>query len=381
MRVLVAFDKFKDAVSAVQACAVAVRALAECHPTWTFDECPLTDGGDGFAPILTAAAGGELVHAATSDPLGRPLNAAFGLVAIASIPPAALARLSLSGPPRSGQVAIVEMAAASGLSLLTPDERDPWRTTSAGTGQLLRAAAAANPLAIVLGVGGSATNDLGLGALVALGLRPEPPDASPAPVAWERIERLTGAIASALPPIRIACDVDNPLLGPRGCVHAFGAQKGLRPDDAPRLERATARMAELLARYTGSERELMAAPGAGAAGGIAFGLGAALAAVRVGGSTLVAEWLGLDERIQAADLVITGEGSFDESSLEGKGAGAIAAQAAVLGRPVHVFAGRVAPGLENRPGVHAITPPEVPLATALVSTPALLRAAVQRHLG
>ncbi|MFZ9683477.1 MAG: glycerate kinase, partial [Cephaloticoccus sp.] len=171
MRALVAFDKFKDSLTAPAACASAVEALALPHPGGSGAACPLTDGGDGFAAILTHAAGGEIHTARVTGPRGAWVEAAFGLVALKSIPPAARALLHLPPTlPADATLALIEMATASGLALLAPDERDPWQTTSRGTGELIAYAAKLGAQAVLLGVGGSATNDLGLGALGALGL-------------------------------------------------------------------------------------------------------------------------------------------------------------------------------------------------------------------
>jgi glycerate kinase len=164
----------------------------------------------------------------------------------------------------------------------------------------------------LLGVGGSATNDLGLGALSALGYAfgtaEGRPLAPPIPASWAQLARITGGVTRPIPPIRIACDVANPLLGPRGATAVFGPQKGLRPADFERLEAECARVAMLLCQHTGQSPELMAFPGAGAAGGIAFGLMAGTGARLLPGSSLVSTWLDLERRLAAADLVITGEG-------------------------------------------------------------------------
>jgi glycerate kinase len=273
------------------------------------------------------------------------------------------------------------MAAASGLALLAPAMRDPLRATSAGTGQLLRAAAAAGARAILLGVGGSATSDLGLGALGALGIgfltasgtRLE----EPAPADWPGVVAVDGRIPDSMPPIVVACDVDNPLLGPRGAVAVYGPQKGLRPGDAAALEAECSRMAALMCAHFGRPLSLAGVPGAGAAGGIAFGLMAAAGATLAPGFDLVASWLDLDRRILAADVVVTGEGRFDDSSLSGKGPGAVVARALALGKAVHVFAGTVAvsrgiPGLS----AHAVTPAGMPLERALAQAPDLLLSSV-----
>lgn len=380
MRVLAAFDKFKDALSARQACAAAAEALQGSHPGWRVEACPLTDGGEGFAEILTAAAGGLGAEAEAEGPRGRAARASFGLVPLERIPPAARRLLGLE----EGPVAVVEMAAVSGLALLAPAERDPWHATSRGTGRMIRAAAAAGARAVLLGVGGSATSDLGLGALEALGLEFSAADGSrvspPVPADWPRIARVGGRVDPSLPPIRIACDVGNPLLGPDGAAAVYGPQKGLRPEDLGRLEAEAARLARALCAHCGRPFSLAEAAGAGAAGGISFGLMAGAGARLVPGFDLVAAWLDLDARLEAADVVLTGEGRFDRSSLRGKGPGAVAALARRRGKPAHVFAGRVEGEFPPDAGLalHAITPPGTSLPAALAAAGPNLAAAVRR---
>jgi glycerate kinase len=378
-RVLLAFDKFKDALSAPEAGEAVASALRAARPDWTLDLAPLADGGEGFATILTQAARGREVACPATGPRGAQRPASFGLVPVAAIPPAARIQLRLSGDPAPGaMVAVIEMAVISGLALLPQDQRDPWQTTTLGTGELMRAAAASGAVAILLGVGGSATNDLGLGTLAALGL--EFMDATgrlvhpPIPADWSRIVRISGRLVAGLPPVYIACDVTNPLLGPRGAAAVYGPQKGLRPEDHAHLESESARLAALLCEHCGQPVTLKDTPGAGAAGGIAFGLMTAAGAKLLPGFDLVSAWLDLETKLAAADIVITGEGRFDESSLEGKGPGAVAARALALGKVVHVFAGQVTAA--ERPGLalHAITPAGVPLAQALREAPRNLAA-------
>jgi glycerate kinase len=397
MRVLLAFDKFKDSLSAPEACAITAAALQARHPDWKLDSCPLADGGEGFAAILTRAAGGESVTVSVTGPRGSPVDAAYGLVPLANIPAAARALLKIVPGPsgdhqpnreskiENPQVAVIEMAAVSGLALLPDAQRDPWQTTTAGTGELIRAAAARGVAAIIVGVGGSATNDLGLGALGALGLDFLTANgtrlAPPVPADWPQITRLAGQVPAALPPVRIACDVTNPLLGARGAAAVYGPQKGLRPADLARLEHESARLGLMLCAHCGQPDTVMDTPGAGAAGGIAFGLMTAARARLLPGFDLVSAWLDLEARISAADLVITGEGRFDESSLSGKGPGAVAARALALGKPVRVFAGQVTTSAAAPAGLHlhAITPAGLPLADALRTAPDLLAAAVRQH--
>lgn len=389
MRVLVAFDKFKDSLTSPAACAITADTLRAAHPAWQIDLCPLTDGGEGFCDILTRAAGGTVETISVTGPRGDPVEATLGLVPLAKIPSAARALLALpnsqpSTPNSQPIVAIIEMATASGLALLTPDQRDPWQTTTLGTGELLRAAARPGVVAILLGIGGSATSDLGLGALAALGMEFRSSRGEnvhpPIPARWPEIARLAGGVPKNFPPLRIACDVTNPLLGPRGAAAIYGPQKGLRADDVSTLDHAAARLALMLSHQCGAPDSLLDAPGAGAAGGLGFGLMAAAGARLLPGFDLVSAWLDLAPKLAAADLVITGEGRFDESSLTGKGPGAIATQAIALGKRVHVFAGAVAVSPREHLALHAITPPGIPLAQALREAPANLATAIIRAL-
>lgn len=376
MRVLVAFDKFKDAIRADEAGAAATAALLARHPEWTIDAAPLTDGGDGFVAVLAGSIHAPLTTARVIGPRGEPVEATWALVPGEAIPAAARARLGHA----VARVAVIEMAAASGLALVPNAERDPWRTTSLGTGELMRRAVALGADALLLGVGGSATHDLGLGALHALGfkfLTAEGTDlGSTPPHTWSRLARIEGAIPPGFPPVFIACDVDNPLLGPRGAATVFAPQKGLAAADRDEMEHLSSAVAHSLVRHCGRPASLIGTPGGGAAGGIAFGLMAALGARLLPGFDFVSDWLDLDRRIAEADVVITGEGRFDESSLGGKGPGAIAARALAAGKPVHVFAGQVTAA--ERPGLHlhAISPPGLPLPQALRETRARLATAV-----
>lgn len=391
MRVLLAFDKFKDSLTAHEACEIVATTLRRQRPDWVLVQAPLADGGEGFCEILTTAAGGELRSATATGPRGTPIACRFGLVSIDRIPPPARMALTLTAADH-GTVALIEMAAASGLALVPPDERDVWQTTTAGTGELIHAAAAAGARAIVLGVGGSATNDLGLGALGALGLNVLDSHGSrivlPSPGTWPRIARLQGSLP-ALPPIFIACDVANPLLGPNGAAAVYGPQKGLRASDLARLEHEAARVGLLLCTHFRQPDTLMDMAGAGAAGGIAFGLMVAANARLLPGFDFVARWLDLDAQIAAADLIVTGEGRFDDSSLQGKGPGAVAARALAGGKNVHVLAGAITssahasppagePALTPALHLHAITPPGTPLPEALAAAPRNLAETTQR---
>lgn len=381
MRVLVAFDKFKGSIGAPEACDVAAGVVASLG--WTADSCPLTDGGEGFAGILTRAAGGAQVSQAVTGPRGSPVLASFGIVRADAVPAAARARLAAAGA--GSRVAVVEMASASGLALLEPGLRSPLLASTLGTGELIRAAARAGVQSVLLGVGGSATNDLGLGALGALGLSFADASGRPigriTPADFARLEGIGGRVPADLPPIDIACDVDNPLLGPNGAAAVYGPQKGLAPRDLPGLERESARVAALLCGHFGRPADLASRPGTGAAGGIAFGLMAAAGARLVAGFGLVSSWLDIERRLAAADIVLTGEGRFDDTSLQGKGPGAVATLGLSLGKEVHVLAGRVSLSREV-PGlfVHEITPGGTQPAEAFARAPAFLERAVRLAL-
>jgi glycerate 2-kinase len=392
LRVLVAFDKFKGALGAGAACEVARRVIQRERPGWHVDAAPLTDGGDGFCRILTQAAGGRFQECEAQGPLveragGAPVKALIGVIELAAVPPRARELLELD--PSAQRLAVIELASVSGLALVPRDRIDVWRSTSYGTGELLAAARALGVDAILLGVGGSATSDLGLGALDALGLELRSPDGEalspPVPELWPRASAMVGAIG-ALPPLRIACDVESPVFGPLGAASVYGPQKGLRVEELPRFEAEARRIAALLCAHLGVGAELLMQPGSGAAGGIAFGLSAAAGARLVPGSALVAAWLGLDARLRAADWVVTGEGRYDDSSAAGKGPGAVVAAARAEGRRCVVFAGSI--GVSGGASVAgeaacaliAISDPSSPLERALAETEQNLAGSIERWL-
>lgn len=385
MRVLIAFDKFKDSMPAPVACSITAEAVGAARGGWELDECPMSDGGEGFADILTRAAEGTIRRIEATGPRGAKLEASFGIVPMDRIPDGARALLGVVAATPEGSVAVVEMASASGLALLPSAMRDLKRASSVGTGQLLVAAAATGARAILLGVGGSATHDLGLGALSAMGIRfggaAGESLGALVPADWPRLREISGKVPVGFPPILIACDVENPLLGKRGALAVYGRQKGLSAQDAAGLEAQTAGVAALVCNSFGRPQDLAMAPGAGAAGGIAFGLMAAANARILPGFELVSSWIDLNERLSAADMVITGEGRFDESSLSGKGPGTVVRRALAQGKVVHVFAGEITlarkiPGLLT----HEISPPGMPLADALARAPEFLNEAVRSAL-
>lgn len=392
MRVLIAFDKFKDALTASQACEITRVAVKQSLPDAEVQLAPLTDGGEGFVAILTELAGGALEQLTVAGPRFEPTETSIGWVDLATLPTAVAEHLEI---PAMGQLALIEMAQASGLELLGPDKRDPWHTSTFGTGELIAHATAKGAAAILLGIGGSATNDLGLGALEALGLQAYQADLQPIPQItpnkWSQITSLGGLVNAEerFPPIRIACDVDNPLLGDNGATHTFGPQKGLKAEDADRFERGmrkqALRLLGLCAHDPAGFEQKLAEPGSGAAGGIGFGLRTSLPDARyVAGFPLVEAWLQLEGKIEAADLVITGEGSFDASSLRGKGPGTVVSMAEKANRRVQLFAGAVGDGIAKQlpagAAAVAISPPELPLPQALKEAPMRLKNSVEAFL-
>ncbi|MEM9226585.1 MAG: glycerate kinase [Verrucomicrobiota bacterium] len=360
MHILIAFDKFKDCMTAMEACQVAQDVILKLHPNWTISIAPIADGGEGFCEILTRTVYGRMERIPVLGPQLEPQTAQLGYVNIEKLGPRVREVLNL---PSEGMLAVIEMALASGLQSIPEGKRNPWIASSYGTGQLIAEAADAGAMEILLGVGGSATNDLGLGALEALGIQLLDTEGLPidhaTPQAWERSSHLTGETWPHIPRINIACDVQNPVLGPNGSTAIYGPQKGLKYDDFPRLEREMGRMSKLLCDHFGKPHEMVKQPGAGAAGGIGFGLEVACDARLVNGYELVESWLQLKEKIADADLVLTGEGKFDRSSLQGKGPGSILREASRQHKHAKVIAGLVESRMQLPPKTTAevIAPP------------------------
>jgi glycerate kinase len=384
---LIAFDKFKGSMPAHVACEAARRGLLAARPQARCQLAPLSDGGEGFASILTEAVSGQLHKATVTGPTGQPVEATWGMVDLQALGAQVCRVLDL---PERGQLAVIEMSQAAGYEQVPAAERDPRQMTTAGVGQLLALATKAGAQALLLGIGGSATNDAGLGALMALGLSVRGPHdealQSSAPAHWLKEPVLSGQ-PMALPPIRIACDVTNPLLGEAGCTRVFGPQKGLPEEGIDAAEDQLAAMSEALAEHFAQDFEAMRAlPGAGAAGGIGYGLSVAYQAQLVPGFELVSNWLRLEASVRDCDHILTGEGQLDATSLEGKGPGALVELGQRFDTPVSLFAGRVdasftASARQSASGnpakAHAITPESMPLQEALTRGPELLQIAVK----
>lgn len=338
MRLLVAPDKFRGTLTAVQAAAAIATGWRRVRPADTVEEVPLADGGEGTLDALVAALGGERRSARVRGPLGDAVEADFGLA-----------------PVETRALGVIEMARASGLELVSKGRRDALRSTTWGTGELVLAAARAGAAQVLVCLGGSATTDGGAGMAQALGVRLLDAGGNPIGQGGAGLLDLWRIDAGGLDPavralrVQAACDVDNPLTGPRGAARVFAPQKGASSQDVVLLDRALAHLAAVVHRDLGID--VRSVPGAGAAGGLGAGLLAFLGARLRPGIEIVMDAVRLRERLAAADLVVTGEGAFDASSLGGKVPAGVLEVARAAGVPALVLCGRadVAPeGVEVR---------------------------------
>ena len=332
MRVLIAPDSFKEACTAEGAAQALARGWRSVRPQDDMKLIPLADGGEGTMNTLSRAWNCEPHAYTVSGPLGQPVVAALGFNPDASI-------------------AVIEMAAASGLALLPRESRNPLVASTRGTGELLLHALELGAHRVVLGAGGSATNDGGAGVAEALGYRLLDANGHALPPGGAALSRLARIDTSGGTPllrgvsIEVACDVTNPLCGPEGASMVYGPQKGATPSECVLLDKALLHFAEVMECELGVQ--VRDVPGAGAAGGLAAGLmGFANATLR-SGILLVAEALKLPEAIAAADLVLTGEGRLDGQSAQGKTVGGLLDRANRAGVPVVAFAGQLGDGHEQ----------------------------------
>lgn len=329
MKIVIAPDSFKDSLSAQGVAQAVASGLREVWPDAQLMECPMADGGEGTIEAVLAACGGQWMTTDVSGPLGQPVQAQWGWLA-------------------DTRTAIIEMAMASGLQLLTLAQRDATVTTTYGTGQLITAALDAGAQRVILAIGGSATNDAGSGMLSALGAgflddndQPLPPGG----LALSKVARIDlGSLDARLKEVRfeVAADVNNPLCGPNGASHVFGPQKGASPEKVLALDAALAHFAEQSACVLG--RDDSEQPGSGAAGGMGFAASAYLNASFRPGVEVVADLTCLAQALEGADLVITGEGRFDAQTLRGKTPFGVAKIAQRQRVPVIVLAGTLGDG-------------------------------------
>ena len=327
LRILVAPNAFKESLSATEAAAAISRGILKVLPASKITQLPIADGGDGTLEAVVEGTDGKIFRARVLDPLGKKIFAEYGLTG-------------------DGKTAVIEMSRASGLALVPTSQRNPMLCTSYGTGQLIKAALKRGVKDIILGIGGSATVDGGVGALQALGI--EFLDRRGKPVGWggdglKSISRIDPGAANPLleqARILVACDVDNPLVGPRGSAAVFGPQKGATPGMVRKLDQYLGKLGRLIQRTTG--RDVLQVAGSGAAGGIAGGFMGLLGAQLSPGSDLVFELLRVEEQVRKADLIFTGEGQIDFQTPFGKGPGMLAKTAKGAGVPVIGIAGSVA---------------------------------------
>lgn len=323
--ILICPDKFKGTLTAHQAATAMARGWARIRPGDKLDLLPISDGGDGFGEVCGRLLQAQRRQVSTVDAAGRPRRARWWWVA-------------------SRKLALLESAEAIGLAHLPPGRFHPFQLDTTGLGRLLQAAARAGAAQVLIGLGGSATNDGGFGLARALGWRFFD-RAGGELVRWTDLSRL----ARVQPPRRlrlfrslmVAVDVTNPLLGPRGASRIYGPQKGLRPEDIPLAERCLRRLARAMEDFW--QRPLATLPGAGAAGGLGFGLVAFAKGRLIPGFAWMARQARLFSRLRAADLVITGEGALDRSTLMGKGVGQVVQACRCQGVPCIALVGKLAP--------------------------------------
>lgn len=327
MRVLIAMDSFKGSLGAKEACQAAADGLLAADARFEVDIMPIADGGEGFVSVLADATGGEVICGACHDPLGRVMSAPF-----------------LRMPDGA---AAIEMAAASGLTLISPGERDIMRSTTFGTGEQLLEAIMSGARRVYIGLGGSATCDGGMGLMRALGARFLDADGRElrVPAELEHLERVElDAMFKALQGVRgvAACDVDSPLTGPRGAAHVFGPQKGASPEQVLKLDAALERLSRCM-REAGCDMECA---GAGAAGGLGGALHAMGFELRPG-IDAVLEMTGAAERMRASELVIVGEGMTDSQTAAGKAPCGVSRLARDMGRTAVCISGGLGSGIEE----------------------------------
>jgi len=332
VKVVVAPDSFKECLSAPAVAEAIARGLRRADGSLEVCLVPMADGGEGTVEAVVAATGGRRIQATVTGPLGEPVEVTFGVTG-------------------DGRTAVIEMAQASGLPLVPAGRRNPLLATTYGTGELIAEALAEEVDTVIIGIGGSATVDGGAGMAQALGVRLL--DASGRELGWgggplRRLARIDpGGLDDRASGVRfrVACDVTNPLLGPRGAARVYGPQKGATPEMVETLEGALRRFAEVVERDLGLA--VADLPGAGAAGGLGAGLVAFLGAELVGGVEVVAETVGLAEKVSGADMVITAEGRLDGQSAFGKTPVGVARVAKEQGLPVVALAGTVGAGAEG----------------------------------
>jgi glycerate 2-kinase len=367
MRIVIAPNAFKGSLSALEAAEAIAEGVRVAAPDAELELVPIADGGDGTVDALVAATRGERRRLRVRGPRGDPVEADYGLI-------------------ERRATAVIEMAKAAGLALLPPEKRDPRVTTTYGVGELLQHAYDAGARHFIVGIGGSATNDGGAGMVQALGyhlLDEHRHELPPGGLALKRLARIEAGDVHANwkeAEVEVACDVTNPLTGPTGASAVYGPQKGATPEMVAELDAALKHFAEVIRRDLGVDVESL--PGAGAAGGLGAGLVAFTGAQLRPGAEMVMEALHLDQRLNGADLVVTGEGRLDSQTARfGKGPAAVARHARDAGIPVVAIGGSLADETELRvlfDGLEATMAEPCSLDQAIAQArPLLVRAAIR----
>ena len=371
MKIVLAPDSFKGSLSAVQACEAIERGVRRVVADAEVVSVPMADGGEGTVEALVGATGGQIRRVRVHGPLGEKVEARYGVI------------------QAGGKTGVIEMAAACGLPLVAMEKRNPLHTTTYGLGEMILDGLHIGMQRFVIGVGGSATNDCGCGMAQALGVAFENRQ-------WEVIhELMNGSLAGQVAKVEcgglderlaecefvVACDVTNPLLGENGASYVYGPQKGAGEVDVVELEANMAHVIGLIESATG--RSVRDAAGAGAAGGLGAGLMAFLDAKLQRGVEIVLRYSGFEEKIRDADLIITGEGRIDRTTVQGKTLSGIAKAAKAAGVPVVALAGSVGEETDElfAMGIKAILPicnGPMTLETAMAAAPGLLEAAAAR---
>ena len=370
MKIVIAPQGFKAGISGLEAARAIARGVSAAISGAETVLAPVADGGDGTLNALVDGTSGQVFTSTVTGPLGQPLEAQWGVMG-------------------DGHTAVIEMALASGLALVPQRRRDPRSTTTAGTGEMLKEALDRGFTRIIVGLGGSATNDGGAGLATALGARFLDSDGNPLPPGGSALAKLhsidTQGFHGGLAGVTViaATDVTNPLCGPDGASAIFGPQKGATPDTVQELDAALANYARVVARDLG--RDVSEAPGAGAAGGLGAGLMAFTRATLQSGIDMVCDVLGFDSLLEGADLVITGEGRADHSTIFNKAPVGVARHAQAHGVPTVLLAGGLGPGYEELydhglAAVVCIADRPMTFDVSLSRTAELLEAAAERSM-
>ena len=325
MKIVIASDKYKGSLSALQVCKIIEKAIKKIDPAIKTIVSPMADGGEGTVETLVESMGGENISLEVTGPLGEKIKAGFGML--------------------NDGTAIIEMASASGYVLVPEDRRNPLETTTYGTGELIKKALEMGSKKIIIGIGGSATNDGGMGMAQALGYEFLGKDGKVLGFGGKQLEELAGIrtdninslLAGAA--VEAACDVDNPLYGKKGAAYVYGPQKGADPAMVERLDKGLKNFAGIVRQELG--KDIASIPGAGAAGGLGAGLVAFAGTELKLGTDIVIDITGLEKKIKYADLVISGEGTMDGQTYYGKSAYGVARLASVYGIPTITINGSV----------------------------------------